>query len=56
MYGFGPIYLMSKFFFFNEAHLFNEVGSMVEWLKRRTDDQHDLGSKPTLLGGFGKQF
>ena len=24
------------------------VGSVVEWLKRRTRDQHDLGSKPTL--------
>ena len=23
------------------------VGSVVEWLKRRTDDQHGLGSKPT---------
>ena len=23
------------------------VGSVVEWLKHRTDDQHDLGSKPT---------
>ena len=22
-------------------------GSMVEWLKHRTDDQHDLDSKPT---------
>ena len=48
------------------------VGSVVEWLKRRTDDQHGLGSKPTcaillcpwerhftalsLLGGLDKQF
>ena len=45
------------------------VGSVVEWLKRRTRDQHGLGSKPTraillcpwekhftLLGGPGKQF
>ena len=23
------------------------VASVVEWLKRRTDDQHDFGSKPT---------
>ena len=23
------------------------VGSVVEWLTRRTDDQHGLGSKPT---------
>ena len=23
------------------------VGSVVEWLKHWTDDQHDLGSKPT---------
>ena len=23
------------------------VGSAVEWLKHRTDDQHGLGSKPT---------
>ena len=23
------------------------VGSVVEWLKHRTDDQHGLGSKPT---------
>ena len=23
------------------------VGSVVEWLKRRTRDQHGLGSKPT---------
>ena len=26
---------------------FNLVGSVVEWLKHRTDDQHGLGSKPT---------
>ena len=25
----------------------SDVGSMVEWLKHRTDDQHGLGSKPT---------
>ena len=24
-----------------------EVGSVVEWLKHRNDDQHGLGSKPT---------
>ena len=23
------------------------IGSVVEWLKHRTDDQHGLGSKPT---------
>ena len=48
------------------------VGSVFEWLKYRTDDQHGLGSKPTqtillcswerhltalsLLGGLSKQF
>ena len=48
------------------------VGSVVEWLKHRTDDQHGLGSKPTyaillcpwkdtlrhfpLLGGLDKQY
>ena len=48
------------------------VGSVVEWLKRRTRNQHGLGSKPAraillcpwerhlrqipLLGGPGKQF
>ena len=27
---------------------YNHVfGSVVEWLKHRTDDQHGLGSKPT---------
>ena len=47
-------------------------GSVVEWLKLRTDDQHGLGSKPTCAillypwerhftafspaWGFGKQF
>ena len=25
----------------------NIVGSVVEWLQHRTDDQHGLGSKPT---------
>ena len=25
----------------------NIVGSVVEWLKHRTDNQHGLGSKPT---------
>ena len=33
------------------------VGSVVEWLKYRTDDQHGLGSKPTcaiLLCVLGK--
>ena len=48
------------------------VGSVVEWLKHRTDDQHGPGSKPTcaillcpwerhftalsLFGGLGMQF
>ena len=48
------------------------VGSVLEWLKHRTDTQHSLGSKPTcaillcpwentlrhfpLLGGLDKQF
>ena len=52
--------------------LVNHVGSVVDWLKHRTDDQHGLGSKPTcaillcpwerrlrhflLLGDLGKQF
>ena len=26
----------------------NLVGSVVEWLKHRTDDQQGLGSKPTF--------
>ena len=26
----------------------NNVGSVVEWLKRRDRDQHGLGSKPTI--------
>ena len=25
----------------------DDVGSVVKWLKHRTDNQHDLGSKPT---------
>ena len=52
--------------------MLKNIGSVVEWLKHRTDDQHGLGSKPTcaillspwerhftalsLLGGLGKQF
>ena len=35
------------------------VGSVVEWLKRRTRDQHGLGSKPTraiLLCPWEKHF
>ena len=35
------------------------VGSMVEWLTHRTDDQHGLGSKPTcaiLLCSWEKHF
>ena len=37
----------------------NCVGSVVEWLKHRTDDQHGLGSKPTsaiLLCPWEKHF
>ena len=28
-------------------NLREDVGSVVEWLKHRTDDRHGLGSKPT---------
>ena len=38
---------------------FNIVGSVVEWLTHRTDDQHGLGSKPTcaiLLCSWEKHF
>ena len=31
----------------NSTILLAFIGSVVEWLKHRTDDQHDLGSKPT---------
>ena len=34
-------------------------GSVVEWLKHRTDDQHGIGSKPTcaiLLFPWEKHF
>ena len=37
----------------------NKVGSVVEWLKQRTDDQHSLGSKPTraiLLRPWERHF
>ena len=27
--------------------LYTIIGSVVEWLKHRTNDQHGLGSKPT---------
>ena len=34
--------------YFKEKHGRSmNVGSVVEWLTRRTDDQHGLGSKPT---------
>ena len=36
-----------------------DVGSVVEWLTHRTDDQHGLGSKPTcaiLLCSWEKHF
>ena len=35
------------------------IGSVVEWLKHRTDDQHGLGSKPTcaiLLCSWERRF
>ena len=35
------------------------VGSVVEWLKYRADDQHGLGSKPTcatLLCSWGRHL
>ena len=35
------------------------VGSVVEWLTHRTDDQHGLGSKPTcaiLLCSWERHF
>ena len=35
------------------------VGSVVEWLKHQTDDQHGLGSKPTcaiLLCSWERHF
>ena len=38
---------------------FRHVGSVVEWLKHRTDDQHGLGSKPTcaiLLCPWERRF
>ena len=37
----------------------NSIGSVVEWLTHRTDDQHGLGSKPTcaiLLCSWEKHF
>ena len=36
-----------------------EIGSVVEWLKHRTDDQHGLGSKPIcaiLLCSWERHF
>ena len=58
--------------FLNDCLVEKKHGSVVEWLERRTSDQHGLGSKPTraillcpwkrhftaysLLGGPGKQF
>ena len=49
----------------NETHGHNKmarvgfVGSVVEWLTHRTNDQHGLGSKPTcaiLLCSWEKHF
>ena len=37
----------------------HKVGSVVEWLKHRADDQHGLGSKPTctiLLCSWERHF
>ena len=37
----------------------SDVGSVVEWLKYRTDDQHSPGSKPTcaiLLCSWERHF
>ena len=42
---------------FNTAK--HQNGSVVEWLKHRTDDQHGLGSKPTcaiLLRPWERHF
>ena len=59
-------------FIYNYEQEYTYLGSVVEWLKHRTDDQHGLGSKPLapfccvlgkdtlrhflLLGGLDKQF
>ena len=34
---------------YKQAMLCKAVGSVVEWLKHRTDDQYGLGSKPTCV-------
>ena len=47
---------ISKIFFFI---FISFVGSVVEWLTHRTDDQHGLGSKPTcaiLLCSWERHF
>ena len=52
-----PDNYMSEFEAFNNVIL--HVGSVVEWLTHRTDDQHGLGSKPTctiLLCSWEKHF
>ena len=39
--------------------LSTDVGSVVEWLKHRNDNQHSLGSKPTcaiLLCNWERHF
>ena len=43
----------------NSCFIYVAVGSVVEWLTHRTDDQHGLGSKPTcaiLLCSWEKHF
>ena len=39
--------LTQKQFKTRNVKTFKQVGSMVEWLKHRTDNQHSPGSKPT---------
>ena len=34
-------------FIYNYEQEYTYLGSVVEWLKHRTDDQHGLGLKPT---------
>ena len=38
--------VMVKPFFLSSTNIFSQA-TVVEWLTRRTDDQHGLGSKPT---------
>ena len=45
---YDPLYIISRISIFccNEFEAMPQVGSVVEWLKRRAYDQHGLGSKP----------